>query len=327
MSADCGPAAAPRPRVGVSSCLLGERVRYDGGHKRDPFLAERLARHVDFVPRCPEIAIGLGAPREPIRLVRQGDGVEARGVHTGLEAGPRLCAYADEQAALLAGLSGYVFKSKSPSCGVRRVPWYRPAGGRIGGYVRGLYAERIATALPWLPIEDEDRLSDPGRRDSFLVRIFTLHRLQRAFAHSPAARVLVDFHSDHKLLLLAHNVAAYRRLGRLVAGADRTAPAALPATYRNELMRALRRPASVPGHVNALQHLAGYLRASLDTVERHALAREIDAYGAGEVSWAAVCALLREHFRRYPHPWVARQVYFAPYPEELAAPAPEPESA
>ena len=314
----------PRPHLGVSSCLLGEPVRFDGGHKRDRFLTDRLARHVEFVPRCPEMAVGLGTPREPIHLLRLGDAVTAIGVRSGAEAGERLRAYGREQGARLAGLCGYVFKSKSPSCGIDRVPLYGAGGARTGAHARGLYAEQILAALPWLPVEDEGRLNDPGLRDNFLIRIFTLHRLQRALSPHPTGGALVAFHTDHKFLLLAHNVAAYRRLGRLVARAGAEPPAGLAAAYREELMAALAHPARIPRHVNVLQHLLGYLRGGLDESDRAELLREIEAFRAGHLPWIAVRLLLRHHFRRHPDPFVARQVYLEPYPDELATDWPGP---
>lgn len=324
---EAGHPASDPPRIGISSCLLGEPVRYDGGHKRNAFIAGGLARFVDFVPRCPEVAVGLGVPREPLRLTRDGGHLGARGVDSGTEAGTGLTRYGDQQAPQLTGLCGYLFKSRSPSCGPWRVPVFGADGNRLNVGARGLYAARIVAALPWLPVEDEERLQDPALRNSFLTRVFTLHRLQRALAEGTTAQALVAFHTDHKLLLLAHHVAAYRRLGRLVAGAGSGSVATLIADYRARLMQALHRPARIAGHVNALQHLAGYLRGSLTAAARRELAQAIDAYAAGQVPWTAVRTLLQGHFRRHPHAWVARQVYFEPYPEALATPAAEPASA
>lgn len=312
------PALAGAPRVGVSSCLLGTPVRYDGGHRRNRFLADELAAFVEFVPRCPEAAIGLGTPRTPIRLVANERDAGAAGGGIA-DVAPRLRAYAQEQAEQLADLCGYVFKSKSPSCGLRRIPYYDTRGLRTGRSGRGLYAERLTAALPWLPVEDEDRLADPVRRDHFLTRIFTLHRFRTAVRARPGARALVAFHTEHKLLLLAHDVAAYRRLGRLVADAGNRPWPPLATAYRDGLMAALARPARIPGHVNVLQHLAGYLRAGLDPGARGELARRIGEFQAGRLPRTAVLRLLHRHFHRHPDPWVARQAYLAPYPAALAA--------
>lgn len=309
------------PTLGVSSCLMGENVRFDTGHKRDRFLTDRLANFVHCVPRCPEMAIGLGTPREPIHLVDAGAEIDARGVRSGHAVGERLRAYAEEQAHALHGLSGYLFKAKSPSCGLHRVPVYTVDGHRTNRRGHGLYAERIIAAMPWLPVEDEGRLNDAGLRDNFLVRIFTLDRLQRALLDKrPAARDLVDFHTDHKYLVMAHNVAAYKRLGQLVARAGAEPLEELVPRYRDELMHALSRPARIPRHVNVLQHLLGYLRDRLDRDDRAEIADTIERFREGLLPWVAVRMLLRHHFRRHPHDWVNRQVYLEPYPDELSAP-------
>jgi len=311
------------PTIGVSSCLMGENVRFDTGHKRDRFLTDHLARFVECVPRCPEMAIGLGTPREPIHLVDAKGKTDARGVRSGNAVGDRLSAYGEAQAKELHGLSGYLFKAKSPSCGLHRVPVYTVDGNRTNRRGHGLYADRIITAMPWLPVEDEGRLNDPGLRDNFLVRIFTLDRLQRALINErPNPRALVDFHTDHKYLLLAHNAAAYKRLGQLVARAGTEPLDELVPLYRDELMHALSRPARTPRHVNVMQHLLGYLRDQLDRDDRAEIADTIEKFREGLLPWIAVRMLLRHHFRRHPDAWVNRQVYLEPYPDELAAPDP-----
>ncbi len=318
---DNGRKAWNVPVIGVSSCLMGENVRFDTGHKRDRFLTDRLARFVRCIPRCPEMAIGLGTPREPIHLVAAGTDTDARGVRSGHAVGDRLKAYGDAQAQELQGLSGYLFKAKSPSCGLHRVPVYTEDGHRTNRRCHGLYAERIIAAMPWLPVEDEGRLNDAGLRDNFLIRVFTLDRLQRALLDGhPTPRALVDFHTDHKYLLLAHNAAAYKRLGQLVARAGSEPLDGLVPRYRDELMHALSRPARVPRHVNVLQHLMGYLRDRLDQDDRAEIADTIERFREGLLPWVAVRMLLRHHFRRHPHDWVNRQVYLEPYPDELAAP-------
>lgn len=306
-----------RPAVGISSCLLGEAVRYDGGHKRDSFLADRLARFVDYVPRCPEAAIGLGVPREPIRLVQDHGHIGAHGVKSGTAVGERLEDYGREQAQRLTGLCGYVFKSRSPSCGLGDVPLFGPTGDpeRVG--IRGLYAVQITAALRWLPVEDEEGLDNPARRENFLVRLFTLHRFRCAL-DEPTAQALVDFHASHKTLLLAHDEPACRHLGRLAARAGSGSLEPLVADYHQGMMAALMRRADIGSHINALQHLAGHLRDRLDTARRAELARDIEAFRLGHAPWTAVRDRLRGHFARHADHWAAGQVYLAPYPDELA---------
>lgn len=318
----------PRPTIAVSSCLMGENVRFDSGHKRDRYLTEVLAQFINCVPRCPEMAIGLGTPREPIHLVDVEGEIDARGVRSGRAVGNRLRDYGDSQVRELEGISGYLFKSKSPSCGLHRIPHYTEAGNRTHRKSNGLYAQRFISAMPWLPVEDEGRLNDPGLRDNFLVRIFTLDRLQRTLLDiRPSAGALVDFHTDHKYLLLAHNPEAYKRLGQLVARAGTEPLDQLVPRYRDELMAALSRPSRVPLHVNVLQHLLGYLRDRLDREDRTELVETIEAFRVGNLPWVAVRMLMRHHFRRHPHDFINRQVYLEPYPDELAAPWPGPANA
>ena len=199
-----------RPRVGVSSCLLGEEVRFNGGHKRYRFLTDELGPHVDWVPYCPEVSIGLGTPREPIRLTADGRLVNRSGT-------------ADHTLAMAAlplpgaGLDGYVFKAKSPSCGIRAIPRYGADGVAAGHDGRGLYADRVLTAFPLLTVEDEGRLNDAGLREAFCERIFATARLRSLFSGPWSAGDLVAFHARHKLQLLAHDPARYRAAGRVVA--------------------------------------------------------------------------------------------------------------
>src|SRR6476661_10017528 len=213
-----------RPRVGVSSCLLGEEVRFNGGHKRHRFLADELGPHVDWVPYCPEVSIGLGTPREPIRLTADGRLVNRSGT-------------ADHTLAMAAlplpgaGLDGYVFKAKSPSCGIRAIPRYGAGGVAAGHDGRGLYADRVLTAFPLLTVEDEGRLNDAGLREAFCERIFATARLRSLFSAPLSAGDLVAFHARHKLQLLAHDPARYRAAGRVVAGAGAGAGAGAEAAY------------------------------------------------------------------------------------------------
>ena len=315
----------PRPTIGVSSCLMGENVRFDSGHKRDRYVTEVLARFVDCVPRCPEMAIGLGTPREPIHLVDVEGDIDARGVRSNRAVGDRLRDYGDRQVRELEGISGYLFKSKSPSCGLHRIPHYTVDGQRTHRKSHGLYAQRFISSMPWLPVEDEGRLNDAGLRDNFLIRVFTLDRLQRTLLSSPpSADALIDFHTAHKYLLLAHNPEAYKRLGRLVARAGTEPLDDLVIQYRDALMQALSRPSRVPLNVNVLQHLLGFLRDRLDSEDRAELVNSIEAFRARKLPWVAVRMLMRHHFRRHPHDFINRQVYLEPYPDELAAPWPGP---
>ena len=304
-------------QVGVSSCLLGEEVRFDGGHKRDAYLTGTLASYFDFVPFCPEAAVGLGIPRQPIRLVRRGASVRAVGVKTPeLDPTDQLAAYAETTTGQLSHISGYIFKKASPSCGMERVKVYNEKGMPEQNGV-GIYAGVLMQRLPLLPVEEEGRLGDAVLRENFIERVFVYHRWQQMMRDGLTASELVDFHSDHKYLILAHDQEAYRQLGRLVADAGKSDLERLAADYVALLMQTLKRPATTRQHVNVLQHLLGYLKKHLDTLDREELLETIEQYRQGLLPLIVPITLIRHHFRRNPDPYVLRQYYLSPHPKEL----------
>jgi uncharacterized protein YbbK (DUF523 family)/uncharacterized protein YbgA (DUF1722 family) len=266
-------------RVGISSCLLGEAVRFDGGHKRDAFLTDTFGRFVEWVPVCPEAECGLGTPRESMRLVRVGDGIRLLTVKTGVDQTDQLLCYADERVAQLAAqdLCGFVLKKDSPSCGMARVKIYgRGAIPTKSG--RGLFAARLADRCPNLPIEEEGRLSDPRLRDNFVERVFAYGRLRALFDGRWNQGALVRFHAAHKLTLMAHSPAAYQQLGRLVAQGASLARHDLTRQYSQAFMGALSIIATRRRHANALQHMAGYFNERLDRDSKAELLGAIDDY-------------------------------------------------
>ncbi len=298
-----------RPRVGTSSCLLGEEVRFNGGHKRYRFLTDSLDRYVDWVPYCPEIQIGLGTPREAIRLTAAGRLVNRGGT-------------ADHTAAMAAlplpaDLDGYVFKAKSPSCGIRAIPRYRPDGVAADHAGRGLYAARVLSAFPLLAAEDEGRLNDPGLREAFVERIFAAARLRSFLAGPRSAGDLVAFHARHKLQLLAHDPARYRAAGRVVATAGRAegGKAGAGAAYRDLFLAAMANPASRGRNANALQHAYSRIGRELDRPRRLDLAARIEAYRRGEEPLSVPIALLAHYALSLP--WLAEQTYLKPFPPDL----------
>lgn len=303
-----------RIRLGVSSCLIGERVRYDGGHKRDAYVVETLGKHFELVPFCPEVAIGLGVPRPPIRLVRAGRGVHARGVEDpALDVTARLAGYAARVAPKLARVSGYILKSRSPSCGLQGVPVH-DARGKPVARGAGVYAGTLARLLPELPFEEEDGLADPERRANFLERVFVYHRWQRLVARRLTTRRFAEFHARHALTVLAHDERALAALGRLVAG--KGSIAARGARYIRLLMRTLEKPATRTRHAGVLRRMAGLLKPDLDAGARRELAALIIRYRRGELSRSAPLALLRRYARRFPNHGLAGQYYLAPPPGE-----------
>lgn len=305
-------------RLGVSSCLLGQKVRYDGGHKLDPFLVNTLGEYVEFVPVCPEFEAGFGVPRESFQLV--GDAQRPRLVtqKTRRDCTEQLETWAHRRVEELAplGLCGFVFKSKSPSSGMERVNVYGANGmaARVG---RGLFARIFMDRFPLLPVEEEGRLHDPRLRENFVEAIFTMRRWRETLAAGRTRGGLVDFHTRHKLLLLAHGTAIYREMGRLVAAAAALAPEELYASYQRLLLEALHAKPTVAKHTNVLLHMVGYFRKVLTPDERQELVETVEAYRLGHVPLIVPVTLLRHYVRKYDEPYLKQQVYLAPHPLEL----------
>ena len=306
-----------RIRVGVSSCLLGEQVRYDGGHKRDRYLTDTLARHFEFVPFCPEVGAGLGVPRPALRLSGDPRAPRAVGVRdASLDATERISDYARSVLPQISELSGYLFKRASPSCGLERVKVYSPSG-QPSGSSGGIYARRVREALPWLPCEEEGRLNDPHLRESFVERVYVYHRWRRLAAEGLSAGKLVEFHTRHKLLLLSHSEVHYRRLGRLVAEAGRAHPREVGERYIALLLEGLGRRGTRRRHANVLQHLLGFFKRVLDAGDKAEFLRTVDEYRAGQIPLAVPLRLLEHHLRRHPDGYLEAQYYLDPYPPEL----------
>jgi len=308
-------------RIGVSSCLLGEEVRFDGGHKRDPFLVGTFGPFVEWVPVCPEVEVGMGTPREPIRLVRApGSGVRLVGTRSGDDWTDRMTRFARARVDALASLdlSGYVLKKDSPSCGMERVKIHPDGPGMSERNGTGLYAAALRTRFPSLPVEEEGRLSDPRLRENFVQRVFAYHRLRALFGSRWTVGDLVRFHTAHKLVLLAHHPAAYTVLGRLVASASTQSRAALRTGYEEAFMAALARVATPGRHANVLQHIAGYFKKTLDEPSRTELQDLIDDHRRGLVPLIVPITLIRHHVRRLGLEYLAGQVYLDPHPKELA---------
>jgi uncharacterized protein YbgA (DUF1722 family)/uncharacterized protein YbbK (DUF523 family) len=305
-----------RPKVGISSCLLGEPVRYNGGHSRDGFLAQVLARHIDWVPVCPEVEIGLGAPREAVRLTAGGRLVGRDGRdHTAAVA-----ALAERRRGQLGGLCGYVLKSRSPSCGLYRVRVYpgpEAAGAPVRRDGRGVFAARVLEANPLLPVEEEGRLNDPLLREAFIEQVFARHRLAALFGGRWRARDLVEFHARHKLQLLAHDPVRAHRAGRLVAGARAGPGAAVAERYTALFAEAMALRVSRGRHSNALLHAFGLVSDRLDDARRHDILSRIEAYRRGEVPLSVPVALVRHHAAGCRIGYLQAQTYLDPFPAAL----------
>jgi uncharacterized protein YbgA (DUF1722 family)/uncharacterized protein YbbK (DUF523 family) len=305
-------------RVGVSSCLLGEQVRFDGQHKRDDFLADRLARFVEFVPVCPEVELGLGVPRETIRLEGRGGATRLVAPRSGRDLTAAMREYAERRVAALAreDLDGYVLKKDSPSCGMERVKRWNEKGMAPKDGV-GAFAAVLLERLPLLPVEEEGRLRDDRLRENFVERLFAHRRSKDLFAGRWTLGQLVAFHAREKLLLLAHEPAAYARLGRLVATAKGRPRADVAREYGEGFLAALARLPTRGRHANVLQHVAGYFKEALPPAERQEIAATVEDFRRGLLPLVVPITLLRHHVRRLQLEYLAAQSYLEPHPKEL----------
>jgi uncharacterized protein YbgA (DUF1722 family)/uncharacterized protein YbbK (DUF523 family) len=305
-------------RLGVSSCLLGETVRYDGGHARDRFVTDTLGLWFEFVPVCPEVEMGMSTPRPTIRLTDEGQGTRLVAPSTGEDFTDRMVAYATKKIAELKALDldGYVLKKSSPSCGMERIRAYRN-GMPARRNDSGVFARKLMDLWPALPVEEEGRLNDPRLRENFIERVFNRNRWRILNARGLSRRRLVEFHTAHKLLVRAHNEAAYQRLGKLVGNAGKMPDRDLFSAYEAEFQVALRTRATTKKHVNVLQHALGYLKKQLSSVEKREILTAIEDYRGGLLPLVVPLTLLRYNIRRYEVGYLAGQLYLDPHPKEL----------
>ena len=308
-----------KPKIAISACLMGVEVRYNGGHKESRLCSRVLSEHFDFVPLCPEVAIGMGTPREPIRLV--GDPEQPRAVGTvdpSLDVTLPLAEYGERMAAEVDDICGYIFMQNSPSCGLERVKVYQANGipHRTGG--RGIYAQAFCQKHPDLPVEEAGRLNDPVLRENFLTRVYVYRDWQALLKQGLTRRALTDFHSRCKYLLMAHHPVQYKTLGNLLGSMGKSDPSLIGPRYFSELMAALSKCATRGTHSNVLQHLSGYLKQAISREDKQEVLHVIGQYRHGIVPLVVPLTLLKHHFRQHPDPYIAQQLYLQPHPENLS---------
>jgi len=305
-------------KLGISSCLTGEKVRYDGGHKWDRFITETLGKFVEFVPVCPEVECGLGIPREAMHLVAGPEGPRLVTIRTGVDYTERLRAWALNRVKELEReeLCGFIFKSGSPSSGMERVKVYGGPGEPAKTGV-GLFAREFMQHFPLLPVEDEGRLHDPGLRENFLERLFTLKRWRETLALGAKRGHLVDFHTGHKLLILSHSPKHYTLLGKLVAQLQEIPLPELYARYQTLLMEALRLKSTIKKNVNVLLHVMGYFKKNLSPAEKEELLEIIEEYRLNYIPLIVPVTLLNHYVRKYGQAYLKNQYYLHPHPLEL----------
>lgn len=305
-------------RVGISSCLLGRRVRFDGGHKRDRYLTDVLGDWIEWVSVCPEVEIGLGTPRPTIRLEGRPDDPRLIEPKSGDDLTERMRTYSETRVTELRelDLDGYVLKRASPSCGMERVRVWN-SGGMPEKKGAGIFAAVLLQRWPNLPVEEEGRLNDPVLRENFVERLFCRHRWRSLVRAGATRSRLVAFHTAHKMLLRAHNETGYRRLGRIVASFGRRPDAEVFAEYEDEFFTDLKFKATSKRHTNVLQHAVGYLKGVIDPADKRELLELIEDYRNGLVPLVVPMTMLRHHVGRHGVDYLTGQIYLEPHPKEL----------
>ena len=302
--------------IGISSCLMGEKVRFDSGHKHQSYITETLGKYFEFRSFCPEIAIGLGIPRETLRLVIQDGETRCIGNKTpSLDVTQQLSDIAVEQKQWHEDLCGYILKKDSPSCGMERVRVYKNDMPEKCG--TGVYAQVLLNSFPDLPVEEEGRLGDPVLRENFIKRVFVYRHWKDLLLEDMSMHKLTDFHAQYKYVLLSHDQNRSRLLGGRLAEAGKEVFSEVLSWYFSELMAILKIRANRKDHVNVLQHLQGFLKSDLDKADKKELTEIIENYRQGLLPLIVPITILKHHFRRYPKPFVERSKYLEPHPFEL----------
>jgi uncharacterized protein YbgA (DUF1722 family)/uncharacterized protein YbbK (DUF523 family) len=305
-------------KIGISSCLLGEKVRYDGGHKWDRYITDTLGQYFEWVSVCPEIEYGLSIPREAMHLIGNPSSPRLVTIRTGIDHTEGMLKWAKKRLKELEKeeLCGFIFKSRSPSSGIGSVKVYTPLGMPSQKGV-GIFGGAFMSKFPLKPVIDEGRLHDPGLRENFIERVFVYKRWKEFLEERGLIKDLIDFHTDHKLLILSHSHRHLQSLGKLVASSKRYKPQDLSSEYIKLLMEGLRLIATVKKNTNVLLHLAGYFKKRLSSDEKKELLEVIENYHKGYVPLIVPIVLINHYVRKFDEPYLKRQYYLNPHPIEL----------
>ncbi len=303
-------------QIGISACLIGEKVRFDASNKPSKFCIHELSNHVSFKSFCPEVAIGLPIPRPTIRQIKQDDIISVSRPDGSGDVTEALAAYGKKVASLTKDLSGYIFCSKSPSCGMERVKVYSPEGNSLKSTGIGVFANEIMKANPLLPCEENGRLNDPLLRENFVARVYAYKHWQQLSASGLSKHKLTTFHSQYKYTVMSHDLVSYKYLGQLLARSDLDVED-MAERYIDGLMKALKTMATRKKHANTLSHMQGYFSKHLRTFERQELTQQINDYRLGLVPLVAPLTLIKHYLLQYPKNYLSSQAYLSPYPEEL----------
>ena len=307
-----------RIKLGISSCLMGKNVRYDGGHKLDRFLTDTLGQYVKYVPVCPEAECGLGVPRESMRLVGDPDSPRLLTRHTRVDHTNRMVRWAEKRVKELEkeNLCGFIFKSNSPSSGMERVKVYDEKDTPTKKGV-GVFARVFMEHFPLLPVEEDGRLHDPMLRENFIERIFVMKRWREIVEEKWNVGHLVQFHSRNKLLILSHSEKHYRIMGRMIARGKEIPIKKLYRDYETLLMEALKLKSTIRKNTNVLEHMMGYFKKQLSADEKQELLEIIQQYRAGHVPLVVPVTLVNHYVRKYRQPYLTQQTFLNPHPVDL----------
>ncbi|MEH6452015.1 MAG: DUF523 and DUF1722 domain-containing protein [Psychromonas sp.] len=303
-------------KVGISSCLIGNKVRFDGGHKRSVYCQKVLSQYFDFQPICPEMAIGMGAPRKAIRLIKDEERVRVMASDASFEVTEQLAEFGEKTSPLLTPFSGYVFCAKSPTCGMERVTLYKEGGNQGSRDGVGVFAAKVMADHPLMPVEEDGRLNDLLLRENFITRVLAYHSWQKLVLSGITIAKLTQFHAEHKYLLMAHHPKTYYELGPLLGGSDESLQV-IADKYIIGFMATLKHLPTRKGHSNTLSHLQGYFKRQLDSAQRVDLANTIEKYRKGLLPLMAPITLITHYLTLYPDPYLIQQVYLHPHPEAL----------
>ena len=304
--------------IGVSSCLLGQPVRFDGGHKKDRYLMDVLSEYFEWLPICPELEVGMGVPRESVKLVGLPDAPEMIGNKSGKNWTTLMNQYAEKKMHSISkkGICGYILKKDSPTCGIERVRVYNSKGipAKNG---QGLYARVLIETYPLLPVEEEGRLTDPALRESFIIRVFGYARLQDQLLNNFSKKALVQFHTENKYLIMAHSPSHYKTMGRFVAEMKSSSLQKLAQEYGDLFMQALAVKTTIKKNINVLSHIFGYLKNHLNAEEKKDILKTIDDYHQGYIPLIVPLTLLKHYISKWNIEYILDQSYLNPHPKEL----------
>jgi uncharacterized protein YbgA (DUF1722 family)/uncharacterized protein YbbK (DUF523 family) len=305
-------------KIGVSACVAGEKVRFDRTHRRSAYLTETLANHVEFVPICPEIACGMGIPREPLRQVDCAGEIRLIGYESGKDLTKKMTKWARRVLKGLdkEGICGFVLRVHSASCGVNKSKIHSTEG-KPPTHGPGFFTRMLQEHDPLLPIVTSEALQNAIQRENFIRRVFVLHRWRALTAKGTAIGNLVDFHTRHKMLIRAHDLQGYRELGHLLGESTMDNAEAVFDKYATLLFKSLTLKATPSKNRDVLSHAAGYFKKELDAEDKRELQAMITAYAKGKVPLLVPVTLLNHFARKYQRPYLTQQYYLNPEPAEL----------